>query len=588
MALAALAGARRTSTSFDRFIEDSRNQDVLVFATDVRPADVAKLRTLPGVDAIGYIRAMSVLHEGDFLAAGGALDDSVFHSIARLRLIVGRPVRTGATDEVVVGEALAKRLGLRVGATLPLQSFTQAQIDAIAAGGDPQPAPAGPDLRLRIVGISRTPVDLSLQGSDGGILLFSRAMVAKYGPEIGNFSGAHGAVIFGRLTDGKAGAARFLRQMRAVLGDREFDVDPAALSVGGVQQSIDLLALAVLVLGLSAGVAGLIALGLIIGRHVASTAARQRPIRDLGVTRARRAPGCGRTRGGRGGDRRGRGRRRGLAGVAPVPVRGGGRRRTPSRAPLRRRRARPRCTSSSSCSSSGPSPACAWRSVRVVARSGRARPSALTRLLGSGRLSPSATIGMRLALEPGRGPTAVPVRSSLLGTGFAVFGVVAVAVFGASLTHLAGDGRAFGHSWDVTISDGRVSAPTTNRLCGPVETRVARDPDVAALASVCNLNATVDGRAVGAYRDRARARHAGTDGAPWSSATHATRGRARLGDPERVGTQHRRPRDRPDSRRPAPIPRRGRGRRPVAPRSAGDRRRRRLHPGGAQRSRLPG
>ena len=256
VALAALAGARRTSTSFDRFIEDSRNQDVLVFATDVRPADVAKLRTLPGVDAIGYIRAMSVLHKGDFLAAGGALDDSVFHSIARLRIIEGRPVRTGATDEVVVGEALAKRLGLRVGGTLPLQSFTQAQIDAVTAGGDPQPVPAGPDLHLRIVGISRTPVDLSLQGSDGGILLFSRAMVAKYGPEIGNFSGAHGAVVFGRLTDGKAGAARFLRQMRTVLGDRGFDVDPAALSVGGVQQSIDLLALAVLVLGLSAGSRG--------------------------------------------------------------------------------------------------------------------------------------------------------------------------------------------------------------------------------------------------------------------------------------------------------------------------------------------
>ena len=86
-----------------------------------------------------------------------------------------------------------------------------------------------------------------------------------------------------------AGVDRFLGQLRAVLGKRTYDVDPAALSIGGVQDSIDLLAIGILVFGAVAGVAGLIALGLIISRQVALLAAGQSAVRDLGMTRSQRA-----------------------------------------------------------------------------------------------------------------------------------------------------------------------------------------------------------------------------------------------------------------------------------------------------------
>ena len=80
-------------------------------------------------------------------------------------------------------------------------------------------------------------------------------------------------MLFVRLTDGEAGLDRFLGQLRRVLGDRQYDVDPAAFSIGGIQDSIDIQAVGILVFGAIAGLAGLIALGLIISRQVALLAA---------------------------------------------------------------------------------------------------------------------------------------------------------------------------------------------------------------------------------------------------------------------------------------------------------------------------
>src|SRR5207244_13453279 len=50
----------------------------------------------------------------------------------------------------------------------------------------------------------------------------------------------------------------------------------------------------------------------------------------------------------------------------------------------------------------------------VVRTRGR-HPSAVARLLVQTHLPPSATSGVRMAVEPGRGRTAVPVRSAVLG-----------------------------------------------------------------------------------------------------------------------------------------------------------------------------
>ena len=63
----------------------------------------------------------------------------------------------------------------------------------------------------------------------------------------------------------------------------------------------------------------------------------------------------------------------------------------------------------------------------------------------------TAATGARFALEPGRGRTAVPVRSALAGTALSVLTVVAAFTFGASLLHLVHTPRLYGQTWDVAV-----------------------------------------------------------------------------------------------------------------------------------------
>ena len=63
----------------------------------------------------------------------------------------------------------------------------------------------------------------------------------------------------------------------------------------------------------------------------------------------------------------------------------------------------------------------------------------------------TVTAGVRLATEPGRGRTAVPVRAALAGTTLSVLAVTAAFTFGASLLHLVHSPRLYGQAWDAAI-----------------------------------------------------------------------------------------------------------------------------------------
>jgi hypothetical protein len=81
----------------------------------------------------------------------------------------------------------------------------------------------------------------------------------------------------------------------------------------------------------------------------------------------------------------------------------------------------------------------------------RARPSAVATGLARSRLSPSAAVGVRMALEPGRGRTAAPVRSTLMSVILALAGLTLAFGFGASLQHLLGTPRLTGADWDIAL-----------------------------------------------------------------------------------------------------------------------------------------
>ena len=84
---------------------------------------------------------------------------------------------------------------------------------------------------------------------------------------------------------------------------------------------------------------------------------------------------------------------------------------------------------------------------------GAERPSRIAGTLAAAGLPPTAVTGTRIALEPGRGRTAVPVRSAITAAAAAVATLTAAVTFGASLLNLAGDPAAYGVTWDVRVGN---------------------------------------------------------------------------------------------------------------------------------------
>ena len=138
----------------------------------------------------------------------------------------------------------------------------------------------------------------------------------------------------------------------------------------------------------------------------------------------------------------------------------------------------------------------AYRQVphRLAARehTGDRRPVAVS-LVAAARLPVPAVEGLRLALAPGRGRTAVPVRSVLTGAVLAMTVVSATLTFGASLSTLVSHPALYGWNFSYALYavQGWGSVPVT--WAGPL---LARDPAVAATTGVDFVTVQIDGQTV--------------------------------------------------------------------------------------------
>ena len=133
------------------------------------------------------------------------------------------------------------------------------------------------------------------------------------------------------------------------------------------------------------------------------------------------------------------------------------------------------------------------RAARRAARLAPHRSRLATAAAASG-LSVSAVAGMRLALDPGRDKRAVPVRSATLGAVLAIVVVVATVLFGTSLSTLVSHPALYGWNWNYEmlgnyggIAD--VPLPQTGRL-------LDRDPYVAGWSRASFDNLLIDGQSV--------------------------------------------------------------------------------------------
>ena len=102
-------------------------------------------------------------------------------------------------------------------------------------------------------------------------------------------------------------------------------------------------------------------------------------------------------------------------------------------------------------------------------------------------LSTAGVLGLQFALDRGRGRTAVPVRSALVGTVLAVALVVVTLTFASGLNTLVSHPSLYGWDWNYMLNPSDDVPPQTLAV-------LDHDPDVAAWAGVNLANAQIDGQ----------------------------------------------------------------------------------------------
>jgi hypothetical protein len=126
-------------------------------------------------------------------------------------------------------------------------------------------------------------------------------------------------------------------------------------------------------------------------------------------------------------------------------------------------------------------------SARLAAGSGPAR------LAAASGLPVAAVAGIEFAFDPGRGRGTVPARSAISGTVLAVLMVVATLTFGSSLATLVSHPALYGWNWSYGISaDAEYATLPQPQLAS----RMRSNPDVAAWTLVWFASANLDGQAV--------------------------------------------------------------------------------------------
>jgi hypothetical protein len=405
----------------------------------------------------------------------------------------GRHANPSAPLEVEISEALAADLGLDVGDPFEFASFTPDQTATALAGGD-FPAPAGPEVALRVVGIVRRPLDLGARGAVGGVVVPTPAFVWEYRDRIGSFSGS---LLRVRTDHGGEDVPRVVAAARRIFGVPPQAVQPLTIETEGTRDAIDVLAVALWVFAGVATLAGVVTVGIVLSRRIAQGSVDQSTLRALGLTRRLRASAAG-------------------AAAMPIALGGGavavvGAALLSPRFPIGvARRAEPDAgfRIDATVLALGGVALCALVLTLAVVAARRAtrrgvldgggdapdrRSSPTARVAARLGLSPSSSAGLRMALEPGRGPTAVPVRSAVVGASFGVLGVVAVLTFAASLDTLVDTPDLWGRTWDIELYDSQGTKDGPGD-CGPVTTRLTSEPMLDSVAAVCRFTVELETR----------------------------------------------------------------------------------------------
>ena len=170
VAMGAVAGARRTQSSFPGYLASTNPSDMQFFTGFAQitgdgysPRVARAIARIPHVkhevDTIGFDGNLQVLGNPIGRAIPGAAPPAVEGSLNgaylaqdRVTVVRGRTARPTRDGEFVMSEGGAAQLGLHIGSTLPVAFFTNAQVSSPTYAGYPTDQPYLL-IRLRLVGI---------------------------------------------------------------------------------------------------------------------------------------------------------------------------------------------------------------------------------------------------------------------------------------------------------------------------------------------------------------------------------------------------------------------------------------------------
>ena len=485
--IATAAGAHRTSSALDRFIAFSRSSSAEIALRDPTPAQLHAFARSPMIRDFAVLHAYTLTPRGaPNLKNAATIDGKLGTALDRARLLTGRFPNPHAVHEVAIGETLAQQLHLRVGSHLDADSVSLAQLALLEQNIDPG-RPAGPLVRLQVVGIVRRPLDLGDLAASGGVVIETPAFDRHYASQIGVYT----TVVRVETRNGAADIPAVTAAARRAFGAQLSGVTNVATESHGGEDAVNVLTVALWAFAAIAAAAGAVTLGIVLSRDVAQSEHDQATLAALGLVRRERVATVG-----------GRVLLIALAGgivavglavaMSPLFPIGIARRAEPT----------PGLRLDGLILGLGlvavigfvlvVGTVAALRATRHPFRieqpaSRVARRTIADRAAEAG-LRPPVTSGVRLALEPGRGPSALPVRSAYFGTVFGVIGLTAAIVFGASLAHLDATPKLFGYTWDFKAPDDTFSV-----RCNGNDFGVSRLPGIRAVSAVCYDQVAVDG-----------------------------------------------------------------------------------------------
>ncbi len=462
--LTAAAGARRTDTAYQRFLDTAHAANVLVSPNNTGFGGYYNgLAKLPGVEVVAPVIGVQALPfrpgpklvEAQVYAPADRLYGNV---IERPRVVSGRLPDPARVHEVALDLKAAQQLHINVGGTIMLA----ATLSTSPPGDHPQGLRV---FRQRVVGVFMTrdnPVPINAL-AQLPVVYTTRAFYAELGPPYRGFDGA-----YVRLRPG-ASAFQFGRQAEALA--KKYPATGGGVFVANLSDQAAQIERAIrpeaIALGLFALVVALTALVIIaqaVLRQLRASRMDLATLRALGLTRKQLWSIS-------------------LLQVAAVALVGGviavtlGVLASPIM-PLGAARV------------AEPSPgidvdvavlglgfiavvvllvaAVAWPSWRLSAdtQTTRDRRAPAPRTRGMAWLSVSAapvtaSLGIREALDPDAARGSVPVRSALVGTILSIVMVVGTLTFGTNLVHLVTTPQLYGQTWQAAIDTQFQTIPTS-------------------------------------------------------------------------------------------------------------------------------